>query len=215
MRYVDFLSCLFEDGRITVPEVSPLTDEVVRTGDALIAEYERVYRTEMPSEAPRLVRPAARWAGTRFFRACQAAVYRDVSEETLKEELGEPFGEPAVPDVHYSVDLVFRYLPDFSKFASSAAEHDPLLEYLHQWAKAWPLSSVGMSGIGEVAIDGFAASASLMQLYVDRVIATCDESRLSDIRVRDVVRATLGMFGGLNERISTALEEYDSQETNE
>jgi hypothetical protein len=32
------------------------------------------------------------------------------------------------PAVHYSVDVVFRFLPDLARFARSAADNDLLLE---------------------------------------------------------------------------------------
>lgn len=213
MGYREFLTGLFEDGRVTVPEVAPLLDEEVRAGDDVIAEYERVYRVEMPGTPLQFSAAAARWAGTRFFRACQFAVYRDVGEEAINEELGIPYGEPVSPNIHYSVDLVFRYLPDITKFAGSAAEQDPLLDHLYGWARQWPLSSVGMSEIDKVEIDCFADDASLLRLYVDRVIATRDETRLSHDRVRQMVQGSLGLFPELAQEIASTLSEYDVQDT--
>jgi hypothetical protein len=211
MGHCQFLRDLFEDGRVTVPDYAPLADEVVRAGDELIAKYEQVYRLEMPGTAPRFVVAAGCWAGTQFFHACQFAVYRDVGAETLNDELNMPFGEPFSGDVHYSVDLVFRYLPELAKFAVSAAEHDPLLGHLDRWATEWPLSSVGMSGIEDVAIDGFVDNSSLMQLYADRIIATGDMSRLRCDAVRQVMRRALGMYPELDRGISTALSEHDER----
>ncbi len=213
MGYCQFITDLFEDGRVTVPEVSPLTDEEVSAGDEVIAEYERVCRMELPGTAPQFVEAAGRWAGTRLFRACQFAVYRDFGEETLKEELEVPYSETNSPNVHYTVDLVFRYLPDLAKFAGSAAEQDPLLGHLYRWAQEWPLSSVGMSGVDEVMIDGFADNSSLMLLYADRIIATGDKTRLSCAAVRHVVQRALGMFSDLAQGITVALSEQDDRDT--
>lgn len=212
MGYINFLSGLFEEGRGAVSKFAPLPDEAVRSGDEFIAKYELVYRSSLPGDAPRFVAPAARWAAISFFRACQFAVYREVAEPSLKQEFDTPFSATGSPDVHYSVDMIFRYLPDLNRFAGSAAEHDPLLGYLNQWAMAWPLSSVGMDGIGEVKIDGFAECPSLMQLYADRVIVTGDESRLMDPRVREVVQMALGMFPSLDERIGEAMKKYAIEE---
>lgn len=212
MGYCEFLTALFADGRVTVPDFSPLVDEEVNAGDEIIAEYERHTRLEMPGTAPAFIATAGRWAGTRFFRACQFLVYRDIGEKTVDEELGVPIGEPVSPDVHYCVDLVFRFLPDVTKFASSAAERDPLLDHLNDWARQWPLSSVGMSGIENVDIAGFENNVSLMRLYADRIIAKSDTSRLSDGAVRNAVGRALGMYSDLADGISTALLQYDSAE---
>ena len=213
MGYSEFLRALFEDGRVIVPAVAPLTEEELRAGDEVLAEYERIVRLEMPGSAPLLVESAGRWAGARMYRACQFAVYRDLGEEEIDQELRGPYREPISPDVHYTVDITFRYLPDVTKFAGSASEQDPLLEYLNQWAHQWPLSSVGMSGIDTVEIEGFAHHASLMRLYVDRIIATGDTTRLSHEGVRQAVRSALGMFPKLAQKLTTALAEYDVQES--
>ena len=212
MGYCEFLTGLFEDGRVTVPEVSPLMDEELRAGDDVIAEYERVHRLEMPGAAPQFIAPAGRWAGTRFFRACQFTVYRDVGEETLNKELAIEYREPISPDVHYSVDVIFRYLPDITRFAVSAAEKDPLVAHLYRWARQWPLSSVGMSGIDNVDIVSFADNSSLLRLYADRIICSGDKSRLSHEVVRGVVRSALGIYPDLAQGIAAALSEYDDEE---
>ena len=125
MGYVDFLSCLFNGGRVVVPNIAQLTHDELRAGDELIAEYEHVYRLAMPSEPPEFVGSAACWAATKFFRACQFVVYRDFGEEILNDELRKPLTEVVSPSIHYSVDLVFRYLPDLSKFLDFLATAKP------------------------------------------------------------------------------------------
>jgi hypothetical protein len=214
MGYVNFISGLLADGRVTVPPYAPLVDNEIGAGDRLIEEFESVYRLSMPLAAPRLVASAARWGAVQFFRGCQFAVYRDCGAELLSQELGAQYSGPVTPDTHYSVDLFFRFLPDLGRFAGSASAHDPLLDYLFRWGRDWPLSSVGMSGIGETSVAGFAENASLLQLYVDRVLAEGDESRLADRRVREGVHNSLGMFADLHPEISRALKKYARQEVN-
>jgi len=210
MAYYKFLKDLLADGRVTVPEFSPLEDHDVAAGDQVIAEYERQNRLEMPGSAPRFVAATSRWAGIRFFRACQFVVHRDIGVETLIEELSVPYGEPVSPDVHYSVDLIFRFLPDVAKLTSGIAENDPLLDHLEGWARQWPLSSVGMPGVDDAQIRGFEDNASLMRLYADRIIARNDKLRLSHKGARHAVRAALGMFpDDLAAGISDALLQYD------
>ena len=209
MAYSEFLITLLEDGRVTVPEFSPLADDDIAAGDAVIADYERLYRLEMPGPAPRLIGTAGRWAGTHFFRACQFLVYRDISEEVLTKELSVPYREPATPGVHYSVDLIFRFLPDLVRRAAAAAEHDPLVACLDRWASRWPLSAVGLAGADVAKIREFEENDCLMRLYADRVIATNDKTSLSHAGVREHVRAALGMFPELAEGLRGALAEYE------
>ena len=133
----------------------------------------------------------------------------------LEEELNDLPLSVASPETHYSVDLVFHYLPDLMRFARSAAAADPLVEHLRRWARKWPLSSVGIEGVDDVSIDGFADSPGLMRLYADRVIAAGDTSRLSDPRVRQAVGGALGMYEDLGGRMAAALSSYQSKETTE
>jgi hypothetical protein len=194
MGLCQFLSGLFEDGRVSVPAVGPLSEGEVREADRLLRETERRYRLELPAEAPAFEIAAARWAATRFYRACQFAVYRDVPEKLLDRELDDLSCKHVSPETHYSVDIVFGYLPDLVNFAATAAERDPLVGHLRRWARLWPLSSVGIRGLEDVSIDDFAHCPSLMQLYADRIIAKEDASRLSDPRARQAVRSAVGMY---------------------
>lgn len=215
MAYSYFLKDLFAEGRVTAPEFAPLSDDELSAGDEVIAEYEQTHRLEMPGTPPPFVLAAGRWAAFRFFRACQFAVYRDLDEQSLKQELGQPFSEPIDAAAHYSVDLVFRYLPDLAKFAGSAAERDPLRDILRGWAIDWPLSSVGMSDVDPVVIDGFAENNSLMQLYADRIISTGDKSRLSAPAAEEAVRRALGLFTNLAPNIATTLSNTQTENNTE
>jgi hypothetical protein len=154
-----------------------------------------------------------------FYRACQFAVFRDVPAEAVAGALSVPCpGATAVtavaqsPAVHYSVDVVFRFLPDLARFARSAADNDPLLEPLQRWARQWPLSSVGMAGVDGADV-AFVAHPALLALYVDRVIATRDRSRLADERVRQAVRAALGLHPQLAPDLAAALDASASTES--
>ncbi len=211
MKYSLFLESLFDNGRVTVPDVARLTANEIDAGDKVLAGFERQYRLDMPGQAPHFCPNAARWAGIKFFQACQFAVFRDIGEDALDETLGEPFGKAMSPSICYSVDIVFRYLPSIVKYVSSAACRDPLLEHLLQWSRDWPLSSVGIPEVGDVVIDPFAENPSLLQLYVDRIIAEEDVSRLADPRVREGVRSALGGFGDLKSGIEAALGNYESK----
>lgn len=209
MRYVEFLESLFAEGRTVVPTAGVAIEATEQEAASdLIKELEIVHRQQLPHTAPDFVGDAASWAAMRFFRACQFAVYRDLGSEAINAEIGIPYDGPLTPEVHYSVDLVFRYLPDLTKLAQSAATDDPLIEGLRAWGRAWPLSSVGMSGLGEITIEEFASCPSLLQLYVDRVISRNDESRLADAAVREGVAAALGIYQDLSPSLAAALSKY-------
>lgn len=193
MGLAEFLTSLFDSGRISLPSPIPLDEEELRAADGAIEEFEQQYRWEMPGRPPAFSSTAARWAAVRFFRACQFTVFRDVDAGVLNSELlGE--GEDRSASGHYSVDLTFRFLPDLMKLASSASGSDPLLDHLRRWGRQWPLSSIGISGIEPENLDAIAADSSLLQLYADRVISTGDKPRLSDARVQAAVDASLGMY---------------------
>ncbi|QDU59384.1 hypothetical protein Pan216_02120 [Planctomycetes bacterium Pan216] len=194
MDYVQFWKDLFEEGRLALPAFAALTERELSQGASVLVAYEGRLRRELPSGLPKLEVEAVSWAGRNFYRASQFVVYRDVGAETINEELFPSWSGRVDASVHYSVDVVFRYLPDLVRFAGSAAPGDPLLEHLGRWARDWPLSSVGMEGIVGVDIAAIAGHRALMSIYIDRIIATRDTSRLADKRVREAVDAALGMY---------------------
>jgi hypothetical protein len=73
-------------------------------------------------------------------------------------------------------------------------------------ARTWPLSSVGADlGPGPFDVDAFVGDASLRALYVDRVLAQADLSRLGDPRVDDAAREALGARPDLRPAVARAL----------
>ena len=209
MGYCRFLENLLEDGRVVVPQFRVLPESEIRKGSEILIRFEHEYRAELPGSLPPFDLASGCWAAIRLFRASQFAVYRDVPAHVVDHELALPVELPVAPATHYSVDVLFRFLPDLVKFAASASEGAPLVQHLMGWARQWPLSSVGVSDVGEIRLDGFAGSDGLLQLYADRIIATGDTSRLSDPRACEAVRASLGMYPNLAPRIAEALQDFD------
>ena len=202
MSFCHFLEHLLGEGRAVVPAPHLSVDEPWETGDAVLAENERIWRHDLPEPVPAFIPSAARWAAVWLYRACQFAVHRDVDEQAVQQALAAPFPAVVSADTCYSVDLTFRFLPDLERFARSAAEHDPLVVLLRERAAEWPLSSVGITDIGDVAIGGFAGHPGLMQLYADRIIAAGDVARMADPRVRSQIESSLGMFPTLAPRFA-------------
>ncbi len=200
----EFLNCLFRNGRVRVPRLAEISDEELRAADGVLAAFEQECRQDLPATPPPLCLPAARWAATMFYRACQFVAFRDAGEDLMAQTLAVacPHGDP--PAVHYSVDLTFRYLPGLMQLARSASQRDPLLTHLARWAVEWPLASVGMTGSGPVQIGPWARDPCLLGLYVDRVIARCDASRLSDRQVREAVQQAVGLFPELAPQMAAA-----------
>lgn len=194
MMYPEFLETLFEEGRLSVAPPETLAEDELAAGDVVLARFEQIGRLEMPGEPPQFAPQAGRWAAVGFYRACQFTVYRDVDAETIAAALGQTYSGAMSPAVHYSVDLVMRYLPDLIRFAASAAEDDPLVVQLRRWACDWPLSSVGIAELGDFSIAGFSGDASLLLLYADRVLAAADRSRIGDPVVQAAVEEALGKY---------------------
>jgi hypothetical protein len=203
MTYCRFLENLFGQGRALVAAPGPIAAEQLQAGDALLAQYEQVWRQNLPEPVPRFDPAAGRWAALWIYRACQFAVYRDVDADQFTRSLGGRCSGKVTAEVCYSVDLTFRFLPDLEKFVRSAAEADPLLDCLRTQARQWPLSSVGMSDIGDVSVDRFAGHPSLMQLYADRIITAVDTPRAADPRIRRQLESSVGMFPQLAPRFAT------------
>jgi hypothetical protein len=208
MSIAAFLNELFEHGRVKVPrpELTIPTADLQRA-ERVLREQSDVRRLEFPGSPPDLFVPAAIWAAVSYYRACQLAVYRDLDAGAIDELLGTEcsVAETPLPSVscplspvllsaarHWSVDPVFCFLPDLVKHASAASQQDPLIEKLRGWACDWPLSSVGMAGVEARHEDEIASHAGLLQLYVDRILAKKDWSRLSHPAVREAVRRSLG-----------------------
>jgi hypothetical protein len=208
-----FFRALVDTGRVGVDPYRPTIprDEWTET-DSLLREYDATRRRDFPGDAPPLVVDVAWWATEQFYRACQFAVYRDLDAQALTAVLSVdcPAAEPAAR--HYTVDLVYRFLPDLLRLAKSAAEADPLCDRLREWAAQWPLSSVGAGGIKQIDPEALAVVCEhpgLLRVYVDRILATGDVSRLAEPRVRAAVQVALGMHGELAPTIFAALKKYN------
>ncbi|WP_144973081.1 hypothetical protein [Bremerella volcania] len=202
------METLLGEGRASVPALGPIPVRQKAAAVETLARYERLWRRECPSPIPDYHPDAANWAAEQFCLACQFAIFRDVDEQTMRAALTTSLESDDGPDVHYSVDLVFRFLPDLVKFVHAASSDDPLESILRGWALRWPLSSVGLPGIEVAEIDHgvFYQSSGLMSLYVDRIVTCADRSRLIDDVVREHVLAAVGMYPDLAPHL--ALNEY-------
>jgi hypothetical protein len=196
-----FLTQLEEKGVGIVTQ----NEEVTGEAKAIVHDWDAIQRRELGGIAPDLNVAAAEWAAVRLYRGCQALVCREMPPAEMQKMLREPCREPASVAVDYSVDLVFRFLPDLVALAKRVSRDDPLVEELLTLGRSWPLSSVGIEGIGAVDATRLRAQPGVWQLYIDRIVATSDVTRLNDEAVRIAVGAALGAFPELAPGVAAAL----------
>jgi MoxR-vWA-beta-propeller ternary system domain bpX4 len=193
MSVPSFLTALFESGRVQVGAPGEgLTTSEMAAAERIVVEQAKVLALEFPGLSPTWSPVAASWAVVSLYRASQLAVYRLLDAGAIDELLAVPCppGDPA--SRHWSVDAVFRFLPDLVRHATAASPQDPLVERLRLWCAEWPLSSVGVAGIVPQHEDEIATHHGLLQLYVDRILAKKDRSRLAHPAVRAAIDKSLG-----------------------
>jgi hypothetical protein len=205
MNLPEFLEELFAEGRVAVPAPDELASDELSAAARVLEEQDRLCRLEAPEGAPTYDRLAAMWAAVQFYRACQLAMFRDVGEDAIAKLRENELEGWERADIHYSVDLTSRFLPDLVRVARSVAWDDPLVELLMNWCRRWPLSSVGVKGLGDVPLGPIAESPSLMLMYVDRVLAREDAERLTSELVRRHVKQALGLFPALAPKFSAVI----------
>lgn len=201
MSLTSFLEELFETGRVTVQDEEDWEPDDLRSATQLLKSAEQVWRTTLAFDAPVPHAPAMLWAAQSVYRAAQWIALRNYDERSMERKSPPaPFSFDEDPSVVYSVDLCLRFLPDLVRLATSPMEGDPLIATLRQWARDWPLSSIGVADLdrcSESALRLIFSHPALRTLYIDRVIQREDHSRLANDRVADGVRDTMGLHGAL------------------
>jgi hypothetical protein len=210
MALESFLSELFEHGQVRVAPLDDASGNETKAVEWVLREFEASYRQELPGDAPEFALEPALWGATMLYRASQLLVFRDAPAKLVTDSLAAPCPRPVNPATCYAVDLTFRFLPDLIKLARIASSEDPLVERLMVWVREWPLSSVGVAGVGPVQIGGFVDNACLLAVYVDRIIERRDVSRLGDARIRTGVRQALGLFNELAPEMAAAVAKHET-----
>ena len=178
MQLSCFLTGVFEQGRAVVSQEDAIWDDAALE---LLKETELAARANAPGTAPRFDLAAAQWAAEIIYYACQALVCRHLGPEKVQERLRRPCPEPvSSPAAIYSADLLLRYLPNIWQLAKRIAADDPLVAELRGIGAQWPLSSVGIEGIEQVDASPVLGHPTLQQLYVDRIIARNDQTRMKE-----------------------------------
>ncbi|MEM7015370.1 MAG: hypothetical protein AAF585_28255 [Verrucomicrobiota bacterium] len=200
MQLADFLRHFQASGEILFDSNAPPELDAASEADAIqqLLEMDKRRRLELAHEAPRLRVDVAMWAARLMFRMSQFLVYREISTERIEADLGEPCPGDLGDEQTYSVDLTLWRLPELTQRAIQIASADPLVQQQLNLAWEWPLSSVGIAL--EVPVDGpqpnlapVLGNPALLQLYVDRILAAKDKSRLHH---PDVAAAIANAIGG-------------------
>jgi len=147
-----------------------------------LSRAEAEYRNQLPSVPPALDLSSAVWAAQQFYRAAQLMVYQELGDEFILTGLEtEPTDDsrfsdadkaPEIASIHYSVDLLFRFLPDLERLTKAASSTDPLLKQIDAWAERWPLSSARMKRPAEIQekMEPILRDRCLRIMYIERVL---------------------------------------------
>ncbi|MEZ6039249.1 MAG: hypothetical protein R3C20_02000 [Planctomycetaceae bacterium] len=204
---LNFLETLFETGELTVPRLVP--EELQHGTQKQMPNFQRTlerlhsaeatWRLQLPGEPPSFLAEVAADAARVVLAICQGIVYRETEMTDITHIVQQAgflakytmHGEPAY---HYSVDMLFRFLPQLLERAQRLSLNDPLVEFILELMKPWPLSSVGIRQLRVNTTPPALRHPSLWRMYVDRIITQQDRSRTECELVREAVAAAGGPF---------------------
>lgn len=207
-----FLKQLLDEGRVRVESCldssgrpRPISDREQQDAEIVLARIANLDRDELAGVPPDLDLSVALGAAVQFYRACSLLAHRKIPADAVTAILIDngPTLQTAV--AAYSVDLTFRFLPDLIRLAHAAAPDDPVTQSLRTWGARWPLSSVGVPELNITGSLEFLSHSCLRQLYVDRIIARRDRTRLGDATTRDALRGALGAYPALSPELAASL----------
>lgn len=196
MPLAEFIEELFTSGHLSVHLTdAPSIDDAAKSR---LAGWERVWRDHVPGTAPEFNLEVGMWAVKWLYQVCQFTLWRDASPELIEQALESPCPLPRSDVTDYSADVCFRFLPDVLRLATKLSPADYLVERIRVEAAAWPLSSVGIQNLPQLApLDSFLSNPSLKQLYVDRILATEDRSRIDHPVVLNAIKTAIGAHPNL------------------
>lgn len=190
----DFLSDLFENGEVKLAgAIHVFTDADLQQAGKLLQHRFQEGTLEMPPSHPAFVPDAALWSAQYLYRTIQFALLRDLGPEVIEKEL-TPYPNKLTPGAICSADLCLRHLPAVFNLAKGLSPGDILVEKLKQTALEWPFSSMGIPLEKSPDIQMILAIPSLRTVYIDRIIAEKDFSRIQDERVVDLIWSALGNY---------------------
>ncbi|MEZ6130093.1 MAG: hypothetical protein R3C59_15520 [Planctomycetaceae bacterium] len=186
----DFLLQLFDTGEIVVPRHVDMDDNAIA---GCLNEAEAVWKQNWPGTAPPFVQPVAQKAAQVLLHLCQAVVYRELDEVHVAEQLRSIALVPRDDaGVHYSADLLFRFLPQVHQRLRRVSSDDPLLMIVTAVGRDWPLSAVGIPDCLPDALPDCFQNTGLLHVFVDRIMAANDQQRSELPAVKQAIKLALG-----------------------
>ncbi|MDR3636281.1 MAG: hypothetical protein P4L84_20935 [Isosphaeraceae bacterium] len=165
-----FCSELLNDGRVVLRD-RPVSGDRVSPG--AIAVLSRAFDAERRTVAgpPIAFDSTVAYEAAELARqACWSAVYYDEPAAALRPRFAMKH-RPTSASHHLSADLTFRYLPQVLRRARALATSDPLVTFLSDVLRQWPLSGV-LSDVREPPAGplDFGGHEGLMLLYAERLV---------------------------------------------
>ena len=191
-QLTNFVIGLFKEGEVVVsPIMVPIEEEDYFDTLYQVKQFYDQDKLRMPLGIPDFSRAAAMWAVVYFYRATQLVLLRNLGEEAIEEHLTD-FSEQITAENIYSIDLVFRYLPDLFQLAKSLAPADLLVKKLIATATKYPFSSVTIDLSTAANHELILDNPTLRRIYIDRIILAKDKKRVEDNELQEWVREAIG-----------------------
>ncbi len=192
MKLSNFISNLIQTGEVTIDAKMCLFEpKDLIEASVILQQYYHTDKLEMPANPPDFDPQAALWAAQYFYHATQLTLLRELGEDEIKKYLIPFAGEKNATSI-YSVDLLFRYIPNLFNLAEGLSPEDVLVKYLNEIILKWPFSSVGILLKEEANISTILSHPSLRLTYIDRIIAQKDKKRTTNKEVFSLLNEALG-----------------------
>lgn len=192
MLLTTFLHDLLTTGAVTLAgQPGPFEPADLHAAEAALRAYHAEDALELPHVAPAFDASSALWAAQFLYHTAQLALLREFDEAVIGQCLPDFAGE-SIPEVIYSADLTFRYLPDLLRLAKGLAPGDALVARLRAVARQWPFSFVGTALDATAAEAAVLAHPALRLAYLNRIIRLKDRARAGQPHLAPLVQAALG-----------------------
>ncbi|MFM7059468.1 MAG: hypothetical protein ACKO2P_21350 [Planctomycetota bacterium] len=209
----DFLQRLFETGDMLLPR--RMDSSGSGAAMELLVKFESIWRCSWPGSPPDFRCDVALAASQVLMSMFQAVVFRDLELSESRQAVvvaGLATGDVVIPDpaMHYSVDLLFQFLPQLLDRAKRVSPSDGLIALLLDILQPWPLSSVGVAELTThspcpARLQILSDHPSLWQMYVDRVLQRGDRGCLQHLPTARAISAAIGPFDWLSGHLNDHL----------
>ena len=192
MQLSGFIQDLIHHGNVTVAtKLLPFSREDIDNSVIALKNFYDNDVLELPGKAPEFNAEAAIWGAIYLYRTIQLIMLRDLADEAVTTHL-KSFPATITPEVSYSADLCFRYLPGVLLMAKGLAPDDILVKSIKQTGVDWPFSSINMDLEFTVDARRILQHTSLKYAYIDRIIEARDIKRVNNHQLVELIHEALG-----------------------